>query len=159
MANPQVKMITNFGDITFELFPEFAPKAVENFIGLSKNGYYDGVIFHRVIRDFMIQGGDPTGTGMGGKSIWNKNFEDEFTFSLTHKRGMLSMANAGRNTNGSQFFIVTMDDASFLDRKHTIFGHVIAGMETVDDIERLPTNHNDRPKMDAVIEKMEIISE
>ena len=89
MTNPQVKMITNFGDITFELFPEFAPKAVENFIGLSKNDYYDGVIFHRVIRDFMIQGGDPTGTGMGGSSIWNKNFEDEFTFSLTHKRGML----------------------------------------------------------------------
>ena len=159
MTNPQVKMITNFSDITFELFPEFAPKAVENFIGLSKNGYYDGVIFHRVIRDFMIQGGDPTGTGMGGSSIWNKNFEDELTFSLTHKRGMLSMANAGRNTNGSQFFIVTMDNASFLDRKHTIFGQVISGMDVVDDIERLPTDHNDRPKMDAVIEKIEIISE
>ena len=107
----------------------------------------------------MIQGGDPTGTGMGGSSIWNKNFEDEFTFSLTHKRGMLSMANAGRNTNGSQFFIVTMDNANFLDRKHTIFGQVISGMDVVDDIERLPTDHNDRPKMDAVIEKIEIISE
>lgn len=150
-------MITNFGDITFELFPKYAPKAVENFIGLSESGYYDGVIFHRVIEDFMIQGGDPTGTGMGGKSIWNRNFEDEFTFELTHKRWMLSMANAGRNTNGSQFFIVTTEDASFLDRKHTIFGEVIEGMDTVDEIERLPVDYNDRPKMDAIIEKMEIL--
>lgn len=158
MSNPQVKITTNFGEITLELYPEYAPKAVENFVTHAQNGYYDGIIFHRVIRDFMIQSGDPTGTGMGGKSIWNRNFEDEFTFSLTHERGVISMANAGRNTNGSQFFIVTAEDASFLDRKHTIFGRVIAGMETVDDIERLPTDNHDRPKMEAVMEKVEVIS-
>lgn len=158
-SRPTAKMFTNFGEITFELYPEYAPKAVENFLTHAKNGYYNGVIFHRVIRDFMIQGGDPTGTGMGGNSIWNRDFEDEFTFSLTHERGVISMANAGRNTNGSQFFIVTAEDASFLDRKHTIFGRVIAGMEAVDDIERLPTDNYDRPKMDAIMEKVEVISE
>lgn len=159
MQNPVVKMCTNFGDITLELFPKYAPKAVENFVGLSKKGYYDGVTFHRVITDFMIQGGDPTGTGMGGKSIWNRNFEDEFTFDLTHKAGVISMANAGRNTNGSQFFIVTAEDAAFLDRKHTIFGEVTDGMETVHDIERVPTDAHDRPKIDVIIEKMEIITD
>lgn len=155
--NPKVQIETNMGNIVVELYPEYAPKAVENFVTHAKNGYYDGVTFHRVIRDFMIQGGDPTGTGMGGKSIWNRNFEDEFTFNLSHTRGMLSMANAGRNTNGSQFFIVTAEDASFLDRKHTIFGKVIEGMETVDDIERIPTDNNDRPKMEIIMEKVSVI--
>lgn len=135
MQNPQILFSTTLGDITLELFAEAAPKAVENFVGLVKQGYYDGIIFHRVIRDFMIQGGDPTGTGRGGKSLWHRAFEDEFTDQLTHERGMLSMANAGRNTNGSQFFIVTAKDASFLDRKHTIFGHVVSGMDIVDQIE------------------------
>lgn len=155
--NPKVQIETNMWNIVVELYPEYAPKAVENFVTHAKNGYYDGVTFHRVIRDFMIQGGDPTGTGMGGKSIWNRNFEDEFTFDLSHIRGMLSMANAGRNTNGSQFFIVTAEDASFLDRKHTIFGKVIEGMETVDDIERIPTDNNDRPKMEIIMEKVSVI--
>lgn len=155
--NPKVKLSTNFGDIILELFPEYAPKAVENFVGLATSWYYDGVIFHRVIRDFMIQWGDPTGTGRGGQSIWKRAFEDEFTFDLTHKRGMLSMANAGRNTNGSQFFIVTAEDASFLDRKHTIFGQVVEGMDTVDDIERLPVDGQDRPKMEVKIEKATVI--
>lgn len=153
MSNPKILLSTNFGDITIELFPQSAPKAVENFIGLVKQGYYDGIIFHRVIRDFMIQGGDPTGTGRGGKSLWHRAFEDEFDRNLTHKRGVISMANAGRNTNGSQFFIVTTEDASFLDGKHSIFGQVIEGMNVVDEIERLPVDGNDRPKMEAKIEK------
>lgn len=100
----------------------------------------------------MIQSGDPSGTGYGGKSKWFRPFEDEFSDQVTHVRGVLSMANAGKNTNGSQFFIVTAEDASFLDRKHTIFGHVIAGMETVDEIERIPTDGNDRPQIEAVIQ-------
>lgn len=150
--NSKILLSTNFGDITIELFPQSAPKAVENFIGLAKQGYYDGIIFHRVIRDFMIQGGDPTGTGRGGKSLWFRPFEDEFDRNLTHKRGVISMANAGRNTNGSQFFIVTTEDASFLDGKHSIFGQVIEGMDVVDEIERLPVDGNDRPKMEAKIE-------
>lgn len=153
MPNPQIKLSTNFGDISLELYPEHAPKAVENFIGLAKSWYYDGVIFHRVIRDFMIQSGDPTGTGRGGKSLWHRAFEDEFAPELTHIRGVISMANAGRNTNGSPFFIVTTPDASFLDRKHSIFGRVIEGMDTVDQIESLPVDGNDRPKMEAKIEK------
>jgi peptidyl-prolyl cis-trans isomerase B (cyclophilin B) len=100
MQNPQILLSTTLGDITLELFPAAAPKAVENFVGLTEKGYYDGIIFHRVIRDFMIQGGDPTGTGSGGKSIWMRAFEDEFLdSSLTHKKGVISMANAGRNTN------------------------------------------------------------
>jgi len=157
MSNPKVQLSTNFGDIILELYPEYAPKAVENFIALTNQGYYDGVIFHRVIRDFMIQWGDPTGTGRGGQSIWKRAFEDEFTFDLTHVRGVISMANAGRNTNGSQFFIVTAEDASFLDRKHTIFGQVIEGMNVVDDIERLPTDGQDRPKMEVRIEKATVL--
>jgi cyclophilin family peptidyl-prolyl cis-trans isomerase len=153
MQHPHITLSTNHWDITLELYPEYAPKAVENFLTHAKNGYYDGVIFHRVIRDFMIQWGDPTGTGRGGESIWGRAFEDEFTYDLSHKRGVISMANAGRNTNGSQFFIVTAEDASFLDRKHTIFGRVIAGIEVVDEIERLPTDNQDKPKMEARIEK------
>ncbi len=158
MSNPRVLLSTNFGDITLELFPASAPKAVENFLGLTEKGYYDGIIFHRVIRDFMIQWGDPTGTGMGGKSLWMRAFEDEFSdTSLTHRKWTLSMANAGRNTNGSQFFIVTAEDASFLDRKHTIFGQVVEGMEIVLEIERLPTDRSDRPQMEVKIEKAKIL--
>lgn len=153
----QVQFETNFGNILFELYPDRAPKAVENFTSLVADGYYDGIIFHRVIRDFMIQSGDPSGTGYGGKSKWFRPFEDEFSDTLTHERGILSMANAGKNTNGSQFFIVTAQDASFLDKKHTIFGRVIAGMETVDDIERLPTDGSDRPKIEARIERAYVV--
>lgn len=158
MSNPTVILSTNLGDITLELYPEHAPKAVENFVGLAKQGYYDGIIFHRVIKDFMIQWGDPTGTGSGGKSLWFKAFEDEFTDKLTHTRGMLSMANAGRNTNGSQFFIVTSQDASFLDRKHTLFGKVIEGMEVVDAIEASETDRNDRPLKEVKIEKATVLA-
>ena len=158
MPNPKVKLSTNHGDIILELFPEAAPKAVENFIWLVEKWYYDGIIFHRIIRDFMIQWGDPTGTGTGGKSLWMRAFEDEFSdTSLTHKKGTLSMANAGRNTNGSQFFIVTAEDASFLDRKHTIFWQVVEGIEIVEQIERLPTDRNDRPETEVKIEKAIVI--
>lgn len=155
--NPQIKLSTNLWDITLELYPEYAPKAVENFLGHAKSGYYEGVIFHRVIRDFMIQWGDPTGTGRGGESIWGHEFEDEFTYDLSHKRGVISMANAGRNTNGSQFFIVTAEDASFLDRKHSIFGRVVAGMEVVDVIEASETDYQDRPLKEVKIKKIDII--
>ena len=152
MSNPKILLSTNFGDITLELFQEAAPKAVENFVWLTEKGYYDGIIFHRVIRDFMIQWGDPTGTGTGGKSIWMRDFEDEFLDrELTHKKGVISMANRGRNTNGSQFFIVTAEDASFLDRKHTIFGHVVDGMDIVEKIESSETDRNDKPKDEVKI--------
>lgn len=158
MSNPRILLSTTLWDITLELFPEAAPKAVENFVGLTQNGYYDGIIFHRVIRDFMIQGGDPTGTGMGGKSMWMRAFEDEFLDrELTHKKWVISMANAGRNTNGSQFFIVTAEDASFLDRKHTIFGHVITGMDIVDKIEASDTDRNDRPTEEVKINKATVL--
>lgn len=155
--NPQVKLITNFWDITLELFPASAPKAVENFLGLSEKGYYSGVRFHRVIRDFMIQSGDPSGTGRGGKSLWIKPFEDEIDETLSHVRWVISMANAGPATNGSQFFIVTTEDASYLDGKHTIFGRVISDMQTIDDIEWVPTDRNDCPMMEVKIEKIEIL--
>jgi peptidylprolyl isomerase len=159
MSNPKILLSTTLGDITLELFPAAAPKAVENFVGLTERGYYDGIIFHRVIRDFMIQWGDPTRTGSGGKSIWMRAFEDEFLdASLTHKKWVISMANAGRNTNGSQFFIVTARDASFLDRKHTIFGHVISGMDIVDSIEASKTDRSDRPLDEVKIIKASIIS-
>src|SRR6478736_3869755 len=145
----QAVMHTNHGDITIELFDEDAPKTVENFKKLAGDSFYDGVIFHRVIKDFMIQGGDPTGTGRGGPGY---TFEDEFN---EHKivRGALAMANAGPNTNGSQFFIVTTDAAPWLDGKHTVFGHVVDGMDVVDKIEATDTDHNDRPAQDAVIHK------
>ncbi len=159
MQNPQILLSTTLGDITLELFPAAAPKAVENFVGLTEQWYYDGIIFHRVIRDFMIQGGDPTGTGSGGKSIWMRAFEDEFLdSSLTHKKWIISMANAGKNTNGSQFFIVTAANASFLDRKHTIFGHVIDGMDIVDAIESTKTDRNDRPTEEVKIITATVIS-
>ncbi len=157
--NPKILLSTNLGDITLELYPEHAPKAVENFVGLVSKWYYDGIIFHRVIHDFMIQWGDPTGTGSWGKSIWMRAFEDEFTSELTHKRWVISMANAGRNTNGSQFFIVTAEDASFLDRKHTIFGHVTLGMDTVEKIEASETDGNDKPIEEVKIVKATVLSE
>jgi cyclophilin family peptidyl-prolyl cis-trans isomerase len=147
-------MHTNHGAIELELFDEDAPKTVENFRKLAADGFYDGVIFHRVIKDFMIQGGDPTGTGSGGPGY---TFEDEFN---EHKveRGALAMANAGPNTNGSQFFIVTTDAAPWLDGKHTVFGRVTGGMEAVDSIEGTDTDSGDKPVADALIERVELAS-
>ena len=141
---------TNHGAIELELFDEDAPKTVENFRKLADDDFYNGVIFHRVIRDFMIQGGDPDGTGMGGPGY---TFEDEIN---DHKivRGALAMANAGPNTNGSQFFIVTTEAAPWLDGKHTVFGEVTSGMEIVDALEGLPTDGRDRPQEPALIEKL-----
>jgi peptidyl-prolyl cis-trans isomerase B (cyclophilin B) len=148
----QATMHTNHGAIEIELFDDDAPKTVENFRKLADDGFYDGVIFHRVIRDFMIQGGDPTGTGTGGPGY---SFEDEIN---DHKivRGALAMANAGPNTNGSQFFIVTTQEAPWLDGKHTVFGRVTSGMETVDTIESQPTDARDKPVEDAKIERVEL---
>jgi peptidyl-prolyl cis-trans isomerase B (cyclophilin B) len=145
-------MHTNHGAIEIELFDEDAPKTVENFRKLSGDSFYDGVIFHRVIPDFMIQGGDPEGTGTGGPGY---TFEDEFN---QHKivRGALAMANAGPNTNGSQFFIVTTEAAPWLDGKHTVFGQVTSGMEAVDAIEGLATDARDKPTEPAVIERIEL---
>jgi peptidyl-prolyl cis-trans isomerase B (cyclophilin B) len=145
-------MHTNHGAIQLELFDADAPKTVDNFVKLSKDGFYDGLIFHRVIRDFMIQGGCPEGTGTGGPGY---QFEDEFNDNKV-VRGALAMANAGPNTNGSQFFIVTTDAAPWLDGKHTVFGRVTEGMEAVDSIEGAPTGAQDRPVEDAVIEKVEV---
>jgi peptidyl-prolyl cis-trans isomerase B (cyclophilin B) len=141
---------TNHGDIAVELFDEDAPKTVENFTKLAGDDFYNGVIFHRVIKDFMIQGGDPTGTGRGGPGY---TFDDEQNDKKI-VRGALAMANAGPNTNGSQFFIVTTDAAPWLDGKHTVFGQVVDGMDVVDKIEGGDTDHNDRPKQDAVIESV-----
>jgi cyclophilin family peptidyl-prolyl cis-trans isomerase len=143
---------TNHGAIEVELFDDDAPKTVENFRKLAGDGFYDGVVFHRVIPDFMIQGGDPTGTGMGGPGY---TFEDEFN---DHKveRGALAMANAGPNTNGSQFFIVTTGAAPWLDGKHTVFGRVTGGMDAVDSIEKADTDANDKPREPAVIERVEL---
>ena len=144
-------MTTNHGPIEFEMFDEDAPKTVDNFRKLSEDGFYDGLIFHRIIKDFMIQGGCPEGTGTGGPGY---EFEDEFN---QHKviRGALAMANAGPNTNGSQFFIVTTDAAPWLDGKHTVFGRVTSGMEVVDALEALPTDGRDRPREDAKIESVQ----
>jgi peptidyl-prolyl cis-trans isomerase B (cyclophilin B) len=143
---------TNHGAIELELFPDDAPKTVDNFVKLARDGFYDGVIFHRVIPDFMIQGGDPTGTGTGGPGY---SFEDEFN---QHKveRGALAMANAGPNTNGSQFFIVTTEAAPWLDGKHTVFGRVTDGIDVVDAISELPTDARDKPREDVVIESVSI---
>ena len=145
---------TNHGPIEIELFPGEAPKTVENFTKLAGDGFYDGVIFHRVIKDFMIQGGDPTGTGTGGPGY---TFEDEFN---DHKveRGALAMANAGPNTNGSQFFIVTTGAAPWLDGKHTVFGRVTSSMDAVDSIEGTETDAADKPRADAVIERIDLVS-
>ena len=143
---------TNHGPVGVEFFDEDAPKTVENFRRLSSEGFYDGLIFHRVIPDFMIQGGDPKGTGTGGPGY---TFEDEFNDNKV-VRGALAMANSGPNTNGSQFFLVTIDAASWLDGKHTVFGRVTSGMDAVDSIERTPTGPGDRPQQDAIIERVEL---
>lgn len=178
---------TNKGDIKIILFPDVAPKTCENFIELSKKGFYDGIIFHRVIEDFMIQTGDPTGTGMGGESIWGRDFEDEFSNELRNFRGAISMANKGPNTNSSQFFIVTKREVEedfiaqlresnseiypddvideyaksggtfWLDYKHTVFGQVIEGMDVVESIELSKTDNMDKPLYDCIIETIEII--
>lgn len=178
-----VEMNTTLGAVKIKLFPEFAPKTVENFLGHANSGYYNGIIFHRVIQDFMIQGGDPTGTGMGGESIWGDSFEDEFSDKLFNLRGALSMANAGPNTNGSQFFIVQMkhlpsdmlrqlQGAGFpeeiieayaknggtpwLDHKHTVFGHVVEGMDIVDKIADVEKDPRDKPLEDVKIESITV---
>jgi peptidyl-prolyl cis-trans isomerase B (cyclophilin B) len=143
---------TNHGEIAVELFDADAPKTVENFVSLAKDGFYDGVIFHRVIPDFMIQGGDPTGTGSGGPGY---TFEDEAN-DRRIVRGALAMANAGPNTNGSQFFIVTAEACPWLDGKHTVFGEVTGGMEVVDAISGVDTDARDRPRENVVIESVSV---
>lgn len=144
---------TTQGTIEIKLMPEIAPKTVENFVGLIEKGYYDGIIFHRIIPQFMIQGGDPTGTGMGGESIWGASFEDEVDPNIKFdKTGLLAMANAGPNTNGSQFFITTAK-TEWLHMKHTIFGEVISGYNVVEKIEGVETDRQDKP-----IEEQKIIS-
>ena len=179
-------MHTNMGDIEIKLFPEHAPKTVENFTTHAKNDYYNGIIFHRVIKDFMIQGGDPTGTGMGGESIWGRSFKDEFTPELHNLRGALCMANAGPNTNGSQFFIVQAKDVPdylvdqmkempdafssdiidayaslggtpWLDFRHTVFGQVVNGMDVVDAIANVEVGGADKPVNDVTILGIDII--
>lgn len=146
---------TNMGDIEIELFLSEAPKTVENFVELAKKDYYNGVIFHRVIDNFMIQGGDPTGTGRGGESIWGRKFKDEFSPKLTFdKAGLLAMANAGPGTNGSQFFI-TLAPTAWLNNHHTIFGKVVSGNDVVYAIGKTKTK-NDRPVNDVVMQKIVI---
>jgi cyclophilin family peptidyl-prolyl cis-trans isomerase len=147
----KVTLHTNHGPIVLELFPDDAPKTVENFVKLSEDGYYDGLIFHRIIRDFMIQGGCPQGTGTGGPGY---EFEDEINHHKV-ERGALAMANRGPNTNGSQFFIVTADSAPWLDGKHTVFGRVDSGMDTVDAIEGVETGPGDKPIEPVVIERVQ----
>lgn len=178
-------MKTSMGDLRIKFFPSEAPKAVENFVKHAQDGYYDNLIFHRVIKDFMIQGGDPQGTGMGGESIWNKPFEDEFSEKVRNFRGALSMANSGANTNGSQFFIVqapaktittktinTMKASNFkedviakykeiggtpwLDNAHTVFGQVYEGMDIVDKIAAVQVNQSSKPAKDVKILDIEI---
>ena len=143
---------TNHGAIELELYDEEAPKTVENFVSLARDGFYDGVTFHRVIPDFMIQGGDPTGTGSGGPGY---QFEDEFNDHPV-ARGALAMANAGPNTNGSQFFVVTAEACPWLDGKHTVFGQVTSGMDVVDRISELPRDERDKPLEPATMERVEV---
>lgn len=177
----EVEMQTSMGTIKMKLFPEYAPKAVENFVKHSEEGYYNGLTFHRVIKDFMIQGGDPSGNGTGGESIYGHSFEDEFSDHLYNIRGALSMANSGPNTNGSQFFIVqsTKVDPSmvdqmkkagypdeiiaayeknggtpWLDHHYTVFGQVVEGMDIVDKIARTPVDAQDKPKENVTIDKI-----
>jgi peptidyl-prolyl cis-trans isomerase B (cyclophilin B) len=150
MTNAAIQ--TNHGTIELELFGADAPKTVENFVKLSRDGFYDGVVFHRVIPDFMVQGGDPTGTGSGGPGY---QFEDEFNDRKV-ERGALAMANAGPNTNGSQFFIVTADACPWLDGKHTVFGRVTSGMDVVDSISNLERDARDRPRDDVKIESVSV---
>ena len=181
---PMAVIKTNHGDMKVMLFPEAAPKAVENFTTHAKNGYYDGIIFHRVIKDFMIQGGDPQGMGFGGESIWGEPFADEFSLEALNFKGALSMANSGPNTNGSQFFIVQagsvdyrligqMEDAGYpaeaikkykevggtpwLDFRHTVFGQVVEGMDVVDEIAAVKVGRNDKPIEDVVILGIDIL--
>lgn len=179
---PTAVLKTNQGEIKIQLFPEQAPMTVENFIRLAQKGYYDGTIFHRVISDFMIQGGDPEGNGTGGESIWGHPFEDEFSRELFNIRGALSMANSGPNTNGSQFFIVQnknmpkryikqMEPAGYpkeiihaykqggtpwLDGRHTVFGQVITGMDVVDKIAKSKKDKMDKPLEDITIESIQV---
>ena len=175
-------MKTNMGDIKIKLFPQFAPKAVENFVTHSKNGYYNGLIFHRVIEGFMIQGGDPNGNGTGGESMWGEPFEDEFNANLLNFTGSVAMANSGPNTNGSQFFIVQAKECPedlieqmrmadervfptecieayeeiggtpWLDFRHTVFGQVVEGMDTVNAIANVKVGAADKPVNDVIIE-------
>ncbi|GAB4127938.1 MAG: peptidylprolyl isomerase [Ignavibacteriales bacterium] len=150
------KFETNMGNFDIELFAREVPKTVENFVGLAMKDYYSGVTFHRVIDNFMIQGGDPTGTGMGGESYWGSSFEDEFSPNLKHDSpGVLSMANAGPNTNGSQFFI-TLVPTPWLNNRHSVFGKVISGMEVVQLIGKVQTNANDKPINSVIIKKISI---
>jgi cyclophilin family peptidyl-prolyl cis-trans isomerase len=150
MANATLR--TSHGAIELELFPDDAPKTVENFEALAGKGFYHGVVFHRVIPDFMIQGGDPTGTGSGGPGY---QFEDEPNEHRV-ERGALAMANAGPNTNGSQFFIVTADACPWLDGKHTVFGRVTSGMDVVDAISMVETDSSDRPREPITIQRVEL---
>lgn len=150
------KFETSEGNFDIELFAREVPKTVENFVGLAMKDYYSGVIFHRVIDNFMIQGGDPTATGMGGESYWGSTFEDEFVPKLVHDvPGILSMANAGPNTNGSQFFI-TLVPTPWLNGRHAVFGKVISGLEIVQKIGKVQTNANDKPMKDVIINKISI---
>ncbi|WP_040458852.1 peptidylprolyl isomerase [Limosilactobacillus antri] len=180
---PKATIKTSLGDVKVQLFAKLAPKTVKNFVELAKKGYYNGVLFHRVIPDFMIQGGDPTGTGRGGESIYGKAFEDEFSDQLFNFNGALSMANAGPNTNGSQFFIVSASrvpanmleqmklvgypqeiidhyketgGTPWLDHRHTVFGQVISGMEIVEKISKVDRDGMDKPKEDVVMNKVTI---
>ncbi|MFH1878361.1 MAG: peptidylprolyl isomerase [Candidatus Omnitrophota bacterium] len=153
MEEKIVVLETTQGQIEIKLKPETAPVTCENFIGLVKKGYYDGIVFHRVIKGFMIQGGDPTGTGRGGESLWGTPFEDEVTVKETFdKRGILAMANAGADTNGSQFFITT-ETTPWLNMRHTIFGEVISGYDVVENIENTPVDPRDKPITDQKIIK------
>jgi peptidylprolyl isomerase len=153
MANTTVVLEITQGPIEIRLMPEVAPKACENFVGLIEKGYYDGIIFHRVIKGFMLQSGDPTGTGRGGRSLWGKPFNDEASPGVRFDRpGLLAMANAGPNTNGSQFFITTAK-TPWLDMKHTIFGEVVSGYDVVEKIENTPTDKSDKPKVEQKIIK------
>ncbi|HIZ95222.1 MAG TPA: peptidylprolyl isomerase [Candidatus Ligilactobacillus excrementavium] len=182
VTGPKAKITTSMGELTVQLFPSQAPKTVKNFVSLAEDHYYDGTIFHRVIPEFMIQGGDPTGTGMGGESIYGAPFEDEFSLDLFNIRGALSMANAGPNTNGSQFFIVQstqipadlieqMKAANYpkevidmyqnggtpwLDHRHTVFGQVIQGLDVVDQMAAVHTDPQDKPVKDIKIESVVI---
>lgn len=182
VSGPTAVISTDYGNITVQLFPEQAPKTVENFVTLARRGYYDGVNFHRVIADFMIRGGDPTGTGAGGESAFGEPFADEFSKKLFNLRGALSMANAGPNTNGSQFFIVQNQHLSpemnvqmevagypkkvieayanggtpWLDFHHTVFGQVIAGMDVVDQIAACATDAQDKPQQDVTIQTVKV---
>nr|WP_273478161.1 peptidylprolyl isomerase [Ignavigranum ruoffiae] len=182
-TNADVVIHTNLGDLSFVLFADETPKTVANFVKHARDGYYDGVIFHRIIKDFMVQGGDPTGTGMGGESVYGASFEDEFVPTLFNFHGALSMANAGPNTNGSQFFIVSasqvphsmlgqLEGAGFpneiieayaevggtpwLDQRHTVFGHLLEGEEILQKMQNVETNSQDKPLEDVVIQSITV---